>query len=269
MTDRLAFGLGRLLGRGTVAADPGDAAVRAAELEARTAVRTADLHGAAPTPTVRQPRDAQRIRVYRAETPLGGRRFPELDRCRTYCEEVVGSLWWLDRFPHLGLADIPVLRDGRGARQAFYREDPDHPTITLPRRYRTSGVILHELAHWIMRSDLDLPNHGRTFTRLLLDLTGEFAGPAMRDRLAAAYTEHAVKVGEPARLGPDGRWRYGIDERLHLLRGRSVAVHHLDDPAAAPSEGVLTSATTRRVTLASDGIVVTIARSAVWSVARA
>jgi len=260
VTDRPAFGLGRLLGRGTVTVRPPEPAPPAVDLPSAEA--TGD------TPAARQPRDAQRIRVYRAETPLGGRRFPELDRCRAYCEEVVGSLWWLDRFPDLGLADIPILRDGRGARQAFYREDPGHPTITLPRRYRTSGVILHELAHWIMRADVDIPNHGRTFTRILLDLTGEFAVPAMRDRLAAAYTEHAVKVGEPARLGPDGRWRYGIDERLHLLRGHEVAVHHLDDVAAAPSAGVLTSATKRRVTLESDGIVVTIGRDAIWSIAR-
>ncbi|MFM7060870.1 MAG: hypothetical protein ACKOZL_06775 [Actinomycetes bacterium] len=252
--------LGRLLGRGTVA--PTTSTPSAPEGAAGT---TDD----ADTPAGRSPRDAQRIRVYRAETPLAGRRFPELDRCRAYCEEVVGSLWWLDRFPDLGLADIPLLRDGRGARQAFYREDPDHPTITLPRRYRTSGVILHELAHWIMRADDDLPNHGRTFTRLLLDLTGEFAGPAARDRLAGAYTEHAVKVGEPARRGPDGRWRYGIDERLHLLRGRELAVHHLEDPDAAPSLGVLTSATRRAIALASDGILVRIERDAVWSVARA
>jgi putative metallohydrolase (TIGR04338 family) len=215
----------------------------------------------------RSPRDAQRIRVYRAETPLVGRRFSELDQCRAYCEQVVGSFWWLERFPDHHLAAIPTLRDGRGARQAFYREDPGHPTITLPRRYRTSGVILHELVHWVMRADEDLPNHGRTFARLLLDLTGEFAGPAARDRLADAYTEHAVKVGEPARRGPDGRWRYGIDERLRLRRGEAVTIHHGEDALAAPVRGRLVAATTRRVTVEVDEASVVIGRDGVWSVA--
>ena len=228
--------------------------------------RPTDAASPDPDPA-RSPRDAQRIRVYRAETPLVGRRFTELDQCRAYCEQVVGSFWWLERFPDHHLAAIPILRDGRGARQAFYREDPGHPTITLPRRYRTSGVILHELVHWVMRTDEDLPNHGRTFARLLLDLTGEFAGPVARDRLAAAYTEHAVKVGEPARRGPDGRWRYGIDERLRLRRGDAVAIHHGDDADAAPVRGRLVGATTRRVTVEVDGAPVVIGRDGVWAVA--
>lgn len=246
--------LARLLGLGTVAA--------------ATPAGPVAVEPLAPEPTIRQPRDSQRIRVYRAETPLAGRRFPDLERCRAYCEEVVGSLWWLDRFPEIGLGDIPILRDGRGARQAFYREDPGHPTITLPRRYRTSGVILHELAHWIMRADTDLPNHGRTFTRLLLDLTGEFAGPAARDRLADAYTEHAVKVGESPRRGPDGRWRYGIDERLAVLRGDGVEVRHGDDVDAPPVLGLLVSATKRRVTIEGVDGTVAIEPPTIWALRR-
>ena len=89
--------------------------------------RPTDAASPDPDPA-RSPRDAQRIRVYRAETPLVGRRFTELDQCRAYCEQVVGSFWWLERFPDHHLAAIPILRDGRGARQAFYREDPGHPT---------------------------------------------------------------------------------------------------------------------------------------------
>ena len=80
------------------------------------------------------------------------------------------------RFPEHGLAEAPRLRPGKGARQAFYREDPGRPTITLPRRYRTIGVVLHELVHWALKDAHDLPVHGRTFTRLLLDATAEFGG---------------------------------------------------------------------------------------------
>ena len=162
--------------------------------------------------------------MYRAETPVGGGRLPHLDQCAAFVDEVVGSLWWAARFPEHGLADVPRLRPGQGARQAFYREDPGRPTITLPRRYRTTGVVLHELAHWALKNAHDLPVHGRTFTRLLLDATTEFGGAGRADRLAAGYAEHKVHVGKPARLGPDGRWYYDWDERLRLGRDKALTI---------------------------------------------
>src|SRR5581483_6903999 len=101
----------------------------------------------------RPPRDAQRRRVYLAETPLPGRKLPALDQCAAFVDTVVGSLWWELRFPHLTMADVPRLRPGHGARQAFYCELPSGPAITLPRRYRTTGVVLHELCHWALARD--------------------------------------------------------------------------------------------------------------------
>jgi hypothetical protein len=176
----------------------------------------------------RPPRDAQRRRVYLAETPLPGRKLPLLDDCGRFVDAVVGSLWWQARFPHLGLADVPRLRPGYGARHAFFRVDEDGPTITLPRRYRTSSIVLHELCHWGLACEEDLPNHGRTFARLLLDATHEFSGVKRGDALAAAYARHAVHVARTPRLGPDGRLRYGWDERLRLARGKLLDVHHHD-----------------------------------------
>ena len=173
----------------------------------------------------RPPRDAQRRRVYLAETPLPGRSLPSLDECAAFADSVVGSLWWELRFPHLTLAAVPRMRPGYGARQAFYCEVPNGPTITLPRRYRTTGVVLHELCHWALARDLDLPNHGRTFARLLLDATEEFGGAKRADALAESYRAQRVHVGAPPHLGPDGRLRYGWDERLRLGRGRLFDVH--------------------------------------------
>ena len=177
----------------------------------------------------RPPRDAQRRRVYLAETPLPGRRLPTLDDCRGFLDAVVGSLWWQARFPDLGLGNVPLLRPGYGARHAFFRVDEDGPTITLPRRYRTSAIVLHELCHWGLAADEDLPNHGRTFARLLLDATNEFSGVKRGEALAIAYAQHGVHVGHAPRVGPDGRLRYGWDERLHLGRGKVLDVHHHDD----------------------------------------
>ena len=159
-------------------------------------------------PAAQRPRDAQRARVYRAETPLPS-------------SPLVGTLWWQARFPDLTLDRVPRLRPGNGARQAFLRDEDDGShTITLPRRYRTKGVVLHELAHWAMRSQPDLPDHGRTFTRLLLDATEEFCGPERASLLAASFSEHRVRVGQLPQPTLDGRLGYGDDERRYLEQQR-------------------------------------------------
>jgi hypothetical protein len=168
------------------------------------------------------------------------------------------------RFPEHGLADVPRLRPGQGARQAFYREDPGRPTITLPRRYRTTGVVLHELAHWALKNAHDLPVHGRTFTRLLLDAVAEFGGPGRAERLAAGYAEHKVRVGKPARVGPDGRWSYDWDERLRLGRDKALTVRFGLDGTAT---GVLTSRAHATAHLrVPDGRLVGIRERDIWSV---
>lgn len=199
---------------------------------------------AAPLPR-RRPRDSQRSRVYRAETPLPGLRLADLDACAGYAAGVAASPWWSARFPHLHPGRLPRFRPGRGARQAFYREE-EHPggtvaTITLPRRYRTAGVVLHEMAHWALAEATDLPQHGRTFARLLLDASTEFLGADAGEALAASYKGEKVRVARPPRRGPDGRYQYGWDERLRLGRDRPLRVS-FTPPGGRPSEvhGVLT-----------------------------
>jgi len=176
------------------------------------------------SPAVRRPRDAQRRRVYLAETPLPSSPLPGLDACARFVDRVVGTLWWHERFPERDLGHVPRLRPGQGARQAFYREEDDGPTITLPRRYRTKAVVLHELTHWALGIDSGLPHHGRTFARVLLDAVGEFCGPDRAAVLAASYKEHGVHVARPPRCGPDGRLHYGWDEHLRLNKGRLLTV---------------------------------------------
>jgi putative metallohydrolase (TIGR04338 family) len=177
----------------------------------------------------KRPRDAQRRRLYLAETPLPSSPLPGLDACAVYADRVVGTLWWEARFPWAGLGGMPRFRPGHGARQAFFSIDDVGPAITLPRRYRTKGVVLHELVHWAMADDADLPAHGRTFARVLLDATQEFLGPDRAQTLVESYREHKVHVGRPALVGPTGHLHYGWDERLRLQRSRTVAVHHCTD----------------------------------------
>jgi putative metallohydrolase (TIGR04338 family) len=171
------------------------------------------------------PRDVQRSRLYRAESHLASSPLPGLEACARYADRVVGTLWWQARFPQHPLADVPRLRPGNGARQAFWRQEADGThTITLPRRYRTKGVVLHELVHWALSDAHDLPAHGMTFARVLLDATHEFHSSERGDLLAAAYGEHRVRVGAIATTDADGVLRYGADERERLGRVRARSV---------------------------------------------
>jgi hypothetical protein len=219
----------------------------------------------------RAPRDAQRRRLYEAEHPLPSSPLPGLDACAVFADKVVGTLWWHARFPDHTLDKVPRLRPGHGARQAFYREDDGGPTITLPRRYRTKGVMLHELAHWAMSVDGDLPHHGRTFARLLLDATLEFGGPVRSRALTESYREHKVQVGKPPRVGPDGHLRYGWDERLRLGKGQTLVVCHRgrgDQPLATTGcfEGYDRSGRVLRVRVGAATRPLRIPTSTVWDV---
>jgi putative metallohydrolase (TIGR04338 family) len=221
----------------------------------------------------RRPRDAQRTRLYLAETPVASSPLPGLDACARFVDRVVGSLWWHLRFPDRALANVPRLRPGNGARQAFYREEETGPTITLPRRYRTKGVVLHELAHFALGLDSGLPHHGRTFARVVLDATDEFCGSDRARALADSYREHGVHVGRPPRSGPDGRLRYGWDERLRLGRGRRLTVRYTTaggEPCAitARFDRYQRGASTVRL-VADDGTPVLVATASVWDVADA
>jgi putative metallohydrolase (TIGR04338 family) len=181
---------------------------------------------------LRRPRDAQRARLYQAETIVPSSPLPGLAACASFAEKVVGSLWWVARFPECALDSSPRLRPGNGARQAFYREDTGGPSITLPRRYRTKGVVLHELTHWALSTAEDLPHHGTTFARVLVDATAEFCGSERALVLEQAYRDHRVRMGNPARAAQWGRLEYGDDERRRILRSRARAARVQRDPCA-------------------------------------
>jgi len=169
---------------------------------------------------VRGLRDSQRLRLYRAEANLRGARLPHLDDCRAFLREVVADGWWRERFPGHGPPHLPDLRPGNGARRAFFRIElaPPHgtgrPSITLPRRYRTQHVVLHEMAHWALEGRDDIAPHGPTFARLLLDLTEHFRGARAATVLAEHYAEERVRVGPAPRPGADGWRTYGPDRPM-------------------------------------------------------
>lgn len=179
--------------------------------------------GAGVAAAYKAPRDSQRSKVYRAESAVTDTNLSSLPACGEVIDRVVGSAWWIERFPRLTNSVTPVLRPGNGARRAFYRPEPV-PSITLPRRYRLQGVVLHEMVHWALDGERDLADHGPTFTRILLDATAEFVGTPRANALTRAYRESGVKIGAGGRVDDLGSVRYGWDERLERRRHRTVTV---------------------------------------------
>lgn len=178
------------------------------------------------TPTAHRPpspRDSQRSKVYRAESAVTDTNLSSLVACGEEMERVADSDWWTERFPHLTNGRLPRLRPGNGARRAFYRSEPE-PSITLPRRYRLQGVVLHEMVHWALDGSVGVADHGPTFTRVLLDATAEFTGTARANALTRSYRDHGVKIGAVGRVDAHGYVRYGWDERLERRRHESVSV---------------------------------------------
>jgi hypothetical protein len=212
-----------------------------------------------------RPRDSQRARVYRAELPLTTSPLPGLAACARFAERVVGTLWWHGRFPTLTQDRIPRFRPGHGARTAYFTDagEGDDWSITLPIRYRTKGIVLHELAHWALADQPDLPTHGSTFARLVLDATTEFCGSERAGALTDAYRAERVRVGAPPRQGPDGQWRYGWDERLRLSLQRRVAVRASTAP---PVTGVLEAFKGDVIVLRAGEGSQRVATATVWSV---
>ena len=87
----------------------------------------------------RRPRDAQRRRVYLAETPLPSSPLPGLDACARFADRVVGTLWWHERFPERDprqRAPAPARATAR-VRPSTARRTPDprspFPAGTAPR----------------------------------------------------------------------------------------------------------------------------------------
>ena len=179
-----------------------------------------------------RPRDAQRRRVYLAETPLPSSPLPGLDACARFVDRVVGTLWWHERFPDRDLGAVPRLRPGNGARQAFFRDEDDGPTITLPRRYRTKGVVLHELVHWALGHRLRAPRTTAARSPACSSTPPTSSAAPSARRARGVVPEQRVHVGKPPTLGPDGRLRYGWDERLRL--GRAGCSPCRTAPTASP-----------------------------------
>ncbi len=135
-------------------------------------------------------RDQQRSRVYKAERVLCyyDRKFETIHETRTYVKKLTTSAWFNRR--RLDREEVQVA-DGRGTRKAFAY---GNHTINLPRWARREKMILHELAHILLSSNLSLEAaHGREFCRAMLALVKHQMGIDAYNELKAAYKKHRVK----------------------------------------------------------------------------
>lgn len=148
------------------------------------------------------PRERQ-LSVYAGEEDAlagAGRVFRDLREVRAYLDDLVGSDWWADRWPHI--ETIPVART-RSERFSGYAVEGSGEI-----RLRTGGqaklpslrepVVLHEVAHVVTPGS----GHGPAFVDALLALVRERLGFHAYGALIAELRQRHV-VGEGDADDPD------------------------------------------------------------------
>lgn len=190
-------------------------------------------------------RDFQRSKVYAAESMAEQRMDGEVDRevveklserlesvreMQSWVDEITDSEWFRSylipaseekmsdhitpRHRHYRIN----VKDGRGRRRAG---GCSSGFITMPHWSRKRLVVLHEVAHVIVRTK---PWHGKAFVRCVLDLVHEFLGPDEADHLRECYDAKKVKYidcGYPVEMEVrcfpvEGEERDLINERLRI-----------------------------------------------------
>ena len=133
------------------------------------------------------PRERQ-LAVYAGEEAAlagAGREFRDLREVRGYLDELVGSDWWADRWPHLEM--IPVDRTRSGRFSGYAVEGSGEIRLGSLRE----PVVLHEVAHVVTPG----AGHGPVFVEALLALVRERLGFHAYGALQAELRRRHV-VGE-------------------------------------------------------------------------
>jgi putative metallohydrolase (TIGR04338 family) len=133
------------------------------------------------------PRERQQS-VYAGEEAAlagAGRVFRDLREVRAYLDELIGSDWWADRWPHIEA--IPV---GRTRSERFSGYAPEG-SGEIRVGSLTEPVVLHEVAHVVAPG----AGHGPVFVEALLALVRERLGFHAFGALLAELRQRDV-VGE-------------------------------------------------------------------------
>jgi putative metallohydrolase (TIGR04338 family) len=139
-------------------------------------------------------RDTQRKRLYRSEWEVPrGAAYRSLKALKLDLERITTSPWFRERFGELAF-DV---RDGRGAKRAFYAGNgPNGHVVKFPRGTRYPAVVLHEVAHVVVRAQhgASLAPHGPEFAEVLLALVTEFQGAEAATGLSQAFKKNRVRL---------------------------------------------------------------------------
>ena len=135
------------------------------------------------------PRDRQ-LSVYAGEDAAlaaSGKEFRDLRQVRAYLDDLIGSDWWADRWPHVEA--IPVARTRSGRFSGYAVDGTGEIRVGSLRE----PVVLHEVAHVLTPGS----GHGPAFVDALLALVRERLGfHAYGALLAELRRRHVVGEGD-------------------------------------------------------------------------
>lgn len=132
-----------------------------------------------------RPRDAQRARLYRAESSVApGRRLPTVERMQAYVDALVGAGWFVARW---GARSFDV-RPGFGHRRATADANG---LLQMPKWARSELVLLHEVAHCL--TPVTCAAHGPEYAGVLLSLARRAMGPGTAQALEDAFARERVR----------------------------------------------------------------------------
>lgn len=147
------------------------------------------------------PRERQ-LSVYAGEEAAlagAGRVFRDLREVRAYLDDLIGSDWWADRWPHVEA--IPVARTRSGRFAGYAVEDTGEIRLRTGGQVKLPGVgslnepvVLHEVAHVVTPGT----GHGPAFVNALLALVRERLGFHAYGALLAELRQRDVLGEEDA-----------------------------------------------------------------------
>lgn len=154
------------------------------------------------------PKDVQRSRCYRAEQALSvgsqyeyrnGRRyrktFMTIDQCQALVDSIAADPWVQATFPVGNSRWTPARRmrvqAGRNGGWAM----PATGQISLGVWARQPLVVIHEVTHILVGTQVLGGAHGPVFCNALLALVHRFMGAEIGERLRRSYVSHGVEYG--------------------------------------------------------------------------
>jgi len=180
---------------------------------------------------IKEPRDSQRSRVYKADHALDD--LLPLPTLRDM-EQFVKRVWTMKRVqeafpvatkPGRWKNDPPRVDDGRGRRRA----GGSASGITMPVWSRRAGIVLHELAHTVIARTHGsrVAAHGWEFCDAYLKLVLYGLGREAHDKLKAAFKEHKVRYRPTRKRAPIAQERR-VQLAAQLERARAAKTKVLD-----------------------------------------